>query len=157
MIEKRRRIEENEAQECNEDNNILTLIKNIRKDQVLNTWIVTIGGAKKGRVYGLGSKTSVLGELTHVSSIHSNAPTPPIVPPQQVIERPEFEQAVNHVVDQREDDRVDQRMDQCMELMQAHFREEVEAVHVIMSRMFGLFPQPPGNGSGSSSQPPPYI
>ncbi|XP_057997365.1 uncharacterized protein LOC110644074 [Hevea brasiliensis] len=57
-----RATEENEAQECNEDNNILTLLQNIPKEQVLNTWIDTIGGAKKGRVYGLGSKTSVVGE-----------------------------------------------------------------------------------------------
>ncbi|KAF2286997.1 hypothetical protein GH714_036817 [Hevea brasiliensis] len=116
------------------------------EEQVLNTWIDTIGGAKKGRVYGFGSETSALEELTHVSSVHSNAPTPPTVPPQQVIETPEFEQAANHVVDQWVDDRVDQQM----ELMQARFCEEVEAaVHAIMSRMFGLFPQPPGNGSSS--------
>ncbi|KAF2322787.1 hypothetical protein GH714_030766 [Hevea brasiliensis] len=99
-----RATEENEAQECNEDNNILTSLQNILKEQVLNTWIDTIGGAKKGRVYGLGSKTSVLGELTHICSVHSNAPTSPTVPPQQVIETPEFELAVNHVVDQRVDD-----------------------------------------------------
>ncbi|KAF2304117.1 hypothetical protein GH714_027362 [Hevea brasiliensis] len=124
------------------------------EEQVLNTWIDTIGGAKKGRVYGFGSETSALEELTHVSSVHSNAPTPPTVPPQQVIETPEFEQAANHVVDQWVDDRVDQQM----ELMQARFCEEVEAaVHAIMSRMFGLFPQPPGNGSSSSSQPPPHF
>ncbi|XP_057993990.1 uncharacterized protein LOC110659780 [Hevea brasiliensis] len=52
-----RATKENEAQECNDDNNILTLLQTIPKEQVLNTWIDTIGGAKKGRVYGLGSMT----------------------------------------------------------------------------------------------------
>ncbi|KAF2304493.1 hypothetical protein GH714_032185 [Hevea brasiliensis] len=102
-----RATEENKVQECNDDNNILTLLQNIPKEQVLNTWIDTIGGGKKGRVYGLSLKTSVLGKLTHVSSVHSNAPTSPTVPPQQVIETHDFEQAVNHVVDQRVDNWVD--------------------------------------------------
>ncbi|KAF2314736.1 hypothetical protein GH714_032204 [Hevea brasiliensis] len=102
-----RATEENKVQECNDDNNILTLLQNIPKEQVLNTWIDTIGGGKKGRVYGLSLKTSVLGKLTHFSSVHSNAPTSPTVPPQQVIETHDFEQAVNHVVDQRVDNWVD--------------------------------------------------
>ncbi|XP_009788781.2 uncharacterized protein [Nicotiana sylvestris] len=88
-----------EGEKTSEDN-VVDLLKSIPDENLLKTWIETVRGAKKGRIYGLGPKTCLLADSVKANCASSSAPNPPNIPTQQVFESPEFQQLLNRALDQ---------------------------------------------------------
>ncbi|OIT37865.1 hypothetical protein A4A49_52163 [Nicotiana attenuata] len=137
--------EDEEGEKTSEDN-VVDLLKSIPDEQLLKAWIEIVGGAKKGRIYGLGPKTCLLADSVKANCAYSSAPNPPNIPTQQVFESPEFQQLLNRALDQR--------MENMHADMQAGIREDMReevkvAARAVVREMLGLT-QPPPNGSGSS-------
>ncbi|XP_019229654.1 PREDICTED: uncharacterized protein LOC109210655 [Nicotiana attenuata] len=133
-----------EEGEKTSEETIVDLLKTIPDEQLLKTWIETVGGAKKGRIYGLGPKNCLLADSLDTNCASSSASNPPNVPTQQVFETPEFQQL--------HDRAMEQRMENMLARVQANIREDMQEVKVVaravVREMLGLPSQPPPSGSG---------
>ncbi|KAH0641982.1 hypothetical protein KY289_032956 [Solanum tuberosum] len=139
---------EDKGEKTSEDD--LNLLKMISEEQLLKTWIETIGGTKKGKIYGLGSRNCLLADSLNSNCASSTAQNPSNIPTQQIFETPEFQQLLDRVLEQR--------MTNMQEHVQMEIREDSEAqvtiaVHAAVARMLGFTPQPPPDGSGSTPNP----
>ncbi|WMV44922.1 hypothetical protein MTR67_038307 [Solanum verrucosum] len=118
---------EDEGEKTSEDE--VNLLKMVSEEQLLKTWIETVGGTKKEKYMGLNP---------------SNIPT------QQIFETPKFQQLLDRVLEQR--------MTNMQDHVQMEIRENMEAqvtiaVRAAMAQMLGVTPQPPPDGSGSTPNP----
>jgi len=134
-----------EEGEKTSEETIVDLLKTIPDKQLLKTWIETVGGAKKGRIYGLGPKNYILADSLDNNCASSSALNPPNVPTQQVFETPEFQQLLDRAMEQR--------MENMLARIQADIREDMQeevkvAARGVVREMLGLTSQPPPNGSG---------
>ena len=115
---------------------IVNMLPTIPEEQILDTWIQTTGGVKKGRVYGLGSEVSIP-KRSHVTCVNSHCAMPLSA---SQLDIPEFEQAVNRILKRQ------------MEDMRLSFREEIEAaVQAVLSYVFTSQPSPNSFLSSSRS------
>nr|XP_009780100.1 PREDICTED: uncharacterized protein LOC104229211 [Nicotiana sylvestris] len=134
-----------EEGEKTSEETIVDLLKTIPDEQLLKTWIETVGGAKKGRIYGLGPKNCLLADSLDTNRASSSASNPPNVPTQQIFETPEFQQLLDRAMEQR--------MENMLARVQADIREDMQeevkvAAHAVVREMLGLPSQPPPSGSG---------
>lgn len=140
---------EEEGEKTREDD--LNLLKVVPEEQLLKTWIETVGGTKKGKIYGLGSRNCLLADSLNASCVSSSAQNPSNIPTQQIFETPEFQQLLDRALEQR--------MTNMQEHMQMGIQETMEAevniaVRADVARMLGFTPQPPPDGSGSTLNKP---
>ncbi|KAH0650116.1 hypothetical protein KY284_030028 [Solanum tuberosum] len=141
-------MEKMKEKKTNEDD--VNLLKTVSEEQLLKTWIETIGGTKKGKIYGLGSRNCLLADSLNSNCASSTAQNPSNIPTQQIVETPEFQQLLDRVLEQR--------MMNMQEHVQMEIRENMEAqvtieVRAVVARMLGFSPQSPPDGSGSTPNP----
>nr|XP_009802667.1 PREDICTED: uncharacterized protein LOC104248159 [Nicotiana sylvestris] len=134
-----------EEGEKTSEETVVDLLKTIPDEQLLKTWIEIVGGAKKGRIYGLGPKNYILADSLDNNCASSSAPNPPNIPTQQVFETPEFQQLLDRAMEQR--------MENMLARIQADIREDMQeevkvAARAVVREMLGLTSQPPPSGSG---------
>ncbi|KAH0725281.1 hypothetical protein KY284_001146 [Solanum tuberosum] len=135
---------EDEGEKTSEDD--VNLFKTVSEEQLLKTWIETVGGTKKGKIYGLGSRNYLLADSKNSNCASSIAQNPSNIPTQQTFETPQFQQLLDCVLEQW--------MTNMQEHVQMDIRENMEAqvtivVRAAVARMLGFTPQPPPDGSGS--------
>lgn len=91
---------EEEGEKTSEENDV-NLWKIVPEEQLLKTWIVTVGGTRKGRIYGLGPRNYLLADSSNANCASSSALYPSNVPTQQMFETPQFQQLLNRILEQR--------------------------------------------------------
>ncbi|XP_006338825.1 uncharacterized protein [Solanum tuberosum] len=93
---------EDEGEKTSEDD--VNLLKTVSEEQLLKTWIETVGGTKKGKIYGLGSRNCLLADSKNSNCASSTAQNPSNIPTQQIFETPEFQQLLDHVFGATDDE-----------------------------------------------------
>ncbi|KAK4737475.1 hypothetical protein R3W88_001172 [Solanum pinnatisectum] len=119
---------EDEGEKTSEDD--VNLLKMVSEEQLLKTWIEIVGGTKKGKIYGLGSRNCLLADSLNSNCASSTAQNPSNILTQKIFETPEFQQLLDHLLEQR--------MTNMQEHVQMEIQENMEAqvtiaVHAAMA------------------------
>ncbi|MCE5166181.1 hypothetical protein HAX54_015405, partial [Datura stramonium] len=122
---------------------VLKLLQTIPDEQSLNSWINTVGGSKKGRIYGFASDIGIIGDSLHISSASSSVPILS-VSAQQIIEAPEFQKIINRLLEQNLGGMQTSMQESVLTGIRVNIQAEVQvAVRAVMSRL--ILPQPPND------------
>lgn len=124
----------------------MNLLKTVSEEQLLKTWIETVGGTKKGKIYGLGSRNCLLADSRNSNCVSSTAQNHSNIPTQQIFGTPELQQLLDRMLEQRM-----MNMQVQMDIREYMEAQVTIAVHAALARMLGFTPQPPPDGYGSTT------